>query len=152
MKINVKRYSASNESTLGLLYIDGKFACYTLEDEYRNVKLKGETRIKEGEYEIKFRKEGGHHAEYGKKFPQIHKGMLELQNVPEFQYILIHIGNTDKDTDGCILVGDAVNNNKLVKGNITQSTIAYQRIYTPIAKALEAGQKVTIKIENLEGL
>lgn len=150
MIVRVRRYADNNESTLGLLFIDGEFMCYTLEDEKRNVKLKGETRIDEGEYEIKFRKEGGHHTKYGKDFPDIHKGMLELQNVPKFQFILIHIGNTDKDTDGCILVGDDPNNNKVVKGFLGKSTDAYKRIYPKIAKALEAGEKVVIKIDSIE--
>jgi len=150
MILKLVRFADSGESTLGLLFIDGTFVCYTLEDEKRNVKLKGETRINEGEYEIKFRKIGGHHDEYTKKFPDIHKGMLELQNVPNFQFILIHIGNTDKDTDGCILVGDDPNNNKVVKGLLGKSTDAYKRIYPKIATAIEAGEKVVIKIESIE--
>lgn len=150
MIIRLRRYTDSGESTLGLLFINEEFMCYTLEDEKRNIKLKGETRIAEGEYEIKYRKEGGHHTEYGKKFPDIHKGMLELQHVPNFQFILIHIGNTDKDTDGCILVGNNPNNNRVAKGLLSGSTDAYKRIYPKIATALEAGEKVVIKIDSIE--
>lgn len=150
MIVRLRRFTDSGESTLGLLFIDEEFVCFTLEDEKRNIKLKGETRIDEGEYEIKFRKEGGHHVDYGKKFSDIHKGMLELQNVPKFQFILIHIGNTDKDTDGCILVGNAINNNKIAKGMLSSSTDAYKRIYPKIATALEAGEKVVIKIDSIE--
>lgn len=144
MKIDVKRYSSSDESTLGLLFIDGKFECYTLEDEYRTVKVFGETRIPAGEYEIKLRTEGGHHERYLKKFPSFHKGMLHVENVPNFKYILIHIGNDDSDTAGCLLVGDIANNNLVTSGKISSSTFAYKRMYKKIYNAISNGESVTI--------
>lgn len=149
MDLKVVRYSSAKEDTLGLLLQDCQFSCYTLEDEHRNKKVFGETRIPAGTYEIKFRKEGGFHNKYAAKYGNMHKGMLELQDVPNFKYILIHVGNDDDDTAGCILVGDKTNNNQITSGFISSSVQAYRRIYPPIAEALESGEQVFITIEDL---
>jgi hypothetical protein len=104
-----------------------------------------ETRVPAGTYQIKLRKEGGFNARYTKKYGNFHKGMLHIQDVPGFEYILIHTGNTDEHTSGCLIVGDSQENNQLMKnGFIGKSVQAYKRIYTPIAKALEKGEEVTI--------
>lgn len=148
MKLEVLRYSSQKDSTLGALFDitngDRKFLCYTLEDEYREIKIMHETRIPAGTYEITLRDFGGFHAKYSKRFPEIHKGMLWVRNVPGFQYILIHCGNDDDDTSGCLLVGDTQTNNITSDGFVGSSINAYKRIYPDIAKALEAGEKVEI--------
>ena len=147
MKLKLVRVSSQADSTSGILYIDDEFACYTLEDEQRKVKVKSETAIPLGIYEIKFRSVGGFHTRYSSRFGDMHKGMLELQDVPNFEYILIHCGNTDEHTAGCILVGDTQENNVLMKdGFIGKSTQAYKRIYPRIASALLNNEKVTIEI------
>jgi uncharacterized protein YukE len=147
MKLKLVRFSSQQDSTSGLLFINDQFACYTLEDEQREIKVYGETAIPLGEYEIKFRTVGGFHEKYSDRFKSIHKGMLELQNVPNFQYILIHCGNTDENTAGCILIGDSQENNILMKdGFIGKSSQAYARVYPLIANELEKGNKVTIEI------
>ena len=84
-----------------------KFLCYTLEDEHREDKIMSETRIPAGTYKLKFRNEGGFHNKYSKRFSSIHKGMLEVCDVPNFKYILIHCGNDDSHTAGCLLLGDS---------------------------------------------
>ena len=148
MKLEVIRINKRVDSTNGILFdvTDGrKFLCYTLEDESREQKVYGETCIPEGEYKVEFRKEGGYHNKYSKRFADIHKGMLHIVDVPNFEYILIHCGNTDEHTAGCLLVGDTQENNNIkTNGFIGKSTIAYMRIYPPIAKALESGEEVTI--------
>lgn len=150
MKIKLGRYSSGNNDTLGLLFIDCEFITYTLEDEFRTEKVYGETRIPSGTYEIVFRKEGGFHNRYLAKFgSKFHKGMLQLKDVPNFEYILIHIGNDDDDTAGCILVGDTANYNKKGSGFIGGSTSAYKRVYSIISSALESGEKVYITITDL---
>ena len=122
------------------------FLCYTLEDEYRDTKVYSETRIPAGIYNIEFRNEGGFNNKYSKRFSDIHVGMLHITNVPGFEYILIHCGNTDEHTAGCLLVGDSQENNSLVKdGFIGKSSQAYKRIYPKIAKALQAGEEVKIE-------
>ena len=148
MKIEVLRISSESDSSSGLVFniTDGrKFLCYSLEDEYRNDKVKHETRVPAGTYQILLRKEGGFNARYAKKYGDFHKGMLHVQDVPGFEYILIHTGNTDEHTSGCLIVGDSQENNQLMKnGFIGKSVQAYKRIYTPIAEALENGEEVTI--------
>lgn len=153
MKLEVLRYSSLEDSTNGLLFDvtnDRKFLCYTLEDEYREVKKYGETRIPAGEYKIKLRTEGGFHGKYSQRFENIHKGMLHIVDVPGFEYILIHCGNTDEHTNGCLIVGDTQTNN-LVESNgfVGSSSKAYSRIYPPIAEALLKGEEVVIKYKDL---
>jgi len=144
MDLQVIRYSSSEESTLGLLLINREFACYTLEDEARTVKVFGETRIPAGHYEVRLRTEGRPNMRYASLFPEIHIGMLHIMDVPDFKNILIHIGNTDTDTAGCLLVGNTGNNNQIVEGRITGSTNAYKRIYPIIADAIASGEGVSI--------
>ena len=149
MKLKVLRFSSQEDSTSGLLFLEedgkSKFLCYTLEDEYRETKIKGETRIPTGTYEIILRKHGGFHKKYSKRFSDIHRGMLHITNVPGFDYILLHCGNTDEHTAGCLLVGDTQSNNIINKnGFIGQSSQCYKRIYPPIVSAIERGDKVKI--------
>jgi len=151
MKLVLKRYSENEESTLGLIFVDGVFSVYSLEDEGRDKKVMHETRIPAGTYKIVLATWGGHHERYSKMFPEIHKGMLLLQNVPGFTGILIHIGNTDDDTSGCLLVGNTVNNNKIASGYLGDSKEAYKRFYFPIAKAISDGEEVTITVEDICG-
>lgn len=149
MNLEVIRFSSQADSTSGLLFettaVGKRFLCYTLEDEYQALKVKGETRIPAGTYEIKFRKIGGLHAKYSKKYPDIHRGMLHIADVPNFEYILIHTGNTDEHTAGCLILGDTQENNIVTEnGWVGKSRNAYKRIYPLVAKALEKKEKVTI--------
>ena len=148
MKLEVLRISSQKDSTNGILFdiTDGrKFLAYTLEDEYRDKKVMSETRIPSGTYKITLRTVGGFHSRYEAKYGDFHKGMLWVRNVPGFEYILIHTGNTDEHTAGCLLVGSSQNENLTKKdGFIGASTTAYKRIYPPIAEALEKNEEVTI--------
>ena len=151
MKLEVIRFSSEADSTSGLLFdvTNGrKFLAYTLEDEYRdseNAKVMAETRVPAGTYKVILRTHGGMHPRYAKRFPDIHRGMLHVIDIPNFKYILIHCGNTDEHTAGCLLVGDTQKNNQINKnGFIGSSSKAYSRIYPPIAEALECEEEVTI--------
>ena len=148
MKLEVLRISSGEDSTSGLLFDvtnDRKFLCYTLEDEYREEKVMAETRIPAGTYEVVLRAVGGFHDKYAKRFPKIHAGTLHVTNVPGFKYILIHCGNTDEHTAGCLLVGDSQTNNQIKEdGFIGSSTQAYERIYPKIAEAIKNGDCVNI--------
>ena len=158
MQLEVLRVSSGADSTNGLLFLlenhcnetDGSwvertFLCYTLEDEYRDKKVYGETRIPKGTYKLGFRKVGGYTQRYAKKFPKIHKGMLHVLDVPGFEYILIHCGNTDEHTAGCLLVGDSQENNQIKKnGFIGSSTLSYKRVYPIISEAISKGEDVYI--------
>ena len=76
--------------------------------------------------------------------------MLWVRDVPNFEYILIHCGNTDEHTAGCLLLGDSQENNQLVDdGFIGKSTQAYKRVYPKILKALNNGEDVRIEYIDL---
>ena len=156
MRLELYRYSSEKDSTLGLIFlVDDEtnkkdFLCFTLEDEKRKVKVYGETRIPEGTYQIKYRKEGGYHNKYSKRFPNIHRGMLHITDVPNFEYILIHCGNDTSHTHGCILVGDVISQNTDKEPFLGQSSNCYKRIYPIIADILESQKHLSIKIINFE--
>ena len=149
MKLRVIRYYSADDYTLGMLLDETsgrEFLAYTLEDEHREVKVAGETRIPAGTYNITLRKVGGFHSKYSTKYGSMHKGMLWVRDVPGFEYILIHTGNTDEHTAGCLLVG----NTSDYKGVIGSSVDAYKRIYPAIAKVLTDGGSVEITYENYD--
>lgn len=148
MKLEVLRYSSEKDSTLGALFDithgKRKFLCYTLEDEYRQTKVMHETRIPAGTYKVTLRTVGGFHERYSSRFPSIHRGMLWVRDVPNFEYILIHCGNDDDDTSGCLLVGESQKaNNNGSDGFVGGSTRAYEKIYPYILEALQK-EEVTI--------
>ena len=155
MKLDVVRTQFGADATNSLLFIDGEFECYGLEDEIRDVKVYAESAIPLGEYEIKFRTVGGFHtrtkARYDSKYGEgWHLGMLELQDVPNFEFILVHSGNTDESTMGCYLVGNTQQDLDVSKdGFIGSSRVAYEKMYPKVRDALVAGEKVTIKYSNI---
>lgn len=148
--LKVLRYRNGNDDTLGLFFgLNGQFEAYTLEDEARTQKVFGETRIPAGTYRVQLRTEGSTHARYLKKFgADFHKGMLHVIGVPNFQWILIHIGNHDDDTAGCLLVGSQPNSIHEPKGFISGSTQAYKKVYPPITQAILDGHEVYITYED----
>ena len=156
MILELYRFSSQNESTLGILYLVNNetnqkdFLCFVLEDEKRSVKVYGETRLPKGTYQIEYRKEGGYHNKYKKRFPSIHRGMLEIRDVPNFTHILLHCGNTDDDTDGCLLLGNVVSQNITKDGFLGQSTDCYKRIYPILSEILDSQKQLSIKIINFE--
>ncbi len=153
MKLQVVRFQFGKDATNGMLFIDGEFECYTLEDEYRDVKVMGETCIPEGTYDVKFRKEGGFHSRYSAKYKNAHYGMLHVQDVPNFEFILIHTGNTDEHTAGCLLLGETQQDlDKGKDGFIGNSTVAYKKAYAKIANHMLEGKPVTIEYININDL
>jgi hypothetical protein len=153
MKLQVVRTQFGKDATNGLLFIDGKFECYTLEDQYQAVKVMHETCIPEGEYDIQFRKTGGFHTRYSAKYGNSHYGMLHLQDVPGFTYILIHSGNTDEHTSGCLIVGETQQDLDLGKdGFVGQSVKAYKAMYRKVANELLQGKKVSIEYITIQQL
>ena len=150
MKLDVVRFQFGADATNSLLFIDGEFECYGLEDEYRDVKVMHETCIPEGEYEIKLRTEGGFHSRYVAKYGDFHKGMLWLQDVPGFEWFLIHTENTDQNTSGCYIVGESQQDlDKGKDGFVGSSGGEYKKMYPKVADASLAGEKVTIKYSNI---
>lgn len=153
MELTLNRINKGSDSTIGALYkgsgLSMYFHSFTCEDEHRISKVMNETRIPAGRYAIKLRTEGGFHKRYGKKFGNAHHGMLHLQNVPGFTYIYIHIGNSDDDTSGCILVGhNAYSDVDRGGGTIGRSTTAYIDLYKSISDCLLQGDEVHITIKD----
>lgn len=141
MKIEVDRFTSDDDTTISRISVDGEFVCFGLEDEYRETKVPKETRIPEGTYMMRLRKVGGFHGRYQAKF-NWHQGMLHVQNVPGFEYILIHIGNTDEHTAGCLLTGDQAT---ITKGDMSVgfSRVAYEKLYKMVIEEAKQ-QKLTI--------
>jgi hypothetical protein len=151
MKLQVVRTQFGKDATNGLLFIDGVFECYTLEDQYQAVKVMHETCIPEGTYDIKFRKTGGFHAKYSARYKNAHYGMLHLQDVPGFTYILIHTGNTDEHTSGCLIVGETQQDLDInFNGMVGSSAVAYKKMYSKVANQLLQGKKVTIEYSKID--
>ncbi len=150
MEIKVIRTQFGKDATNGMVFIDGIFECYSLEDQYQEVKVMHETCIPEGKYDIKFRTTGGFHSKYSSRYGAMHHGMLHIQDVPGFQYILIHTGNTDEHTSGCLIVGDTQQDLDVnFNGMVGASTQAYKKLYPKIAKELLIGEKVTIEYSRI---
>ena len=109
------------------------------------VKIPGKTCIPEGTYKITLYNQGKKTIEYANVYPEMHRGMLLLNDVPGFSGVMIHVGNTDADTDGCILVGQVKNADK-----ISRSILAYISVYKKVSAAILNGNEVTIKITSNE--
>lgn len=123
MKIDVKRFEFGDKYTIGKMSIDGIFFCYTLEDKVRDKKVDGNTAIPEGTYNVIIDKS----IRFGKDMPHI-------LNVPGFEGVRIHSGNTDSDTEGCVLVGL-----DWVKGNfISRSKEAFNAFLPKLKEAKQA--------------
>ena len=149
MNLTLLRYSSGDNDTLGLLFINNEFECYTLEDEYREIKVKHKTRIPEGTYRIGYMEQNTPMTlRYRKKYSWFDKH-IHVKDVPGFTSIYIHIGNYDDDTSGCILVGDMTKSNAYQDGYVAESTIAYKRLYYIIKRALEAEEEICITIKDI---
>lgn len=150
MLIKLKRIVSNKNETLGMFIINDEYECMSLEDQKQDVKVYGETRIPPGTYEIKFRREGRMHVKYSNRFPTFHQGMLHIQNIPNFEWVYIHIGNDDDDTLGCPLVGCVPNKSKDGTITLQNSTDAYTRLYKKVSEALLNNEKVYIEIKDLD--
>lgn len=142
MKITVMRSPSQGGATLGKLYVDGAFKCHTLEDEIREVegepvqswKIKGATAIPAGVYQVTLEDS----ARFG-------PATLTIKDVPGFQYIRMHAGNTSADTEGCLLLGLQAGAASLIGGT---SRPAVQLVKGLVQGALARGEAVTIDISN----
>ncbi len=148
----LRRLSEDHRATLGeLLDADGRPLCGTLENRWLSNKPRVSC-IPPGIYPLRLRKEGGWHKRLGERFPDIHKGAIEIADVPGRSYILIHPGNTHKDTLGCILPGnegiwatdDRQPGEPVAMLAVTYSALAYRRIYPALLAAANWGQSIRI--------
>jgi len=116
MELQVKRTDFFDNSTIGELSVNGQFECYTLEDKVRPVKIKGETAIPAGRYEVIIN--------YSQRFDRL---LPLLLSVPNFEGVRIHPGNTAADTEGCILVGVTKE-----QEFIGQSRVAFEQLFAKL--------------------
>lgn len=130
MNILVKRRAFTATATIGDLFIDGKFECFTLEDAVRpfGEKVFGKTAIPSGEYEVVL-----------DESPKFKRKMPHVLNVPNFEGIRIHWGNGAQDTFGCILVGNDVRRERLL-----DSRKAFNALY---AKLEQSESHIILKVE-----
>jgi len=126
MVITVKRLYKTENSTIGEMLIDGVFECFTLEDKERPVKIKGETAIPKGTYRVIINESN--------RFKRL---LPLLIDVPNFEGVRIHSGNSNHDTEGCILVGQTRN-----KNYIGQSRKAFNKLF----KKMQAAKNITLTI------
>ena len=148
LQISIQRYSFGQADTLGRLLINGRFCCFTLEGVSAQSAGKDLQCIPAGKYPLALRKTGGKHATYYFRHQGIHKGMLWIQQVPEFEYAQIHEGNSFTDVPGSIIVGEQpLRENQLEeKRELWYSEHAYLEIYPLIANHLSEGGKAVLSI------
>lgn len=135
MEILVQRIAKRDDYTVGRLFVDGKYLCDTLEDRVRDLtkekKVPGETAIPAGRYRVIVNVS----PKFGRELPR-------LLDVPGFEGILIHKGNSARDSAGCVLLGE----NK-EKGRVVNSTPYELRLTRLIKDAIEKGEEVWICVE-----
>jgi len=119
MKIEVKRLHKCKHSVIGELTVDGIWECYTLEDLERDVKIKGETAIPKGTYKVIINQSN--------RFKRLLPLLLDVQG---FEGVRIHSGNTNHNTEGCILVGRTRSDDF-----IGQSRKAFDKLFEKMKKA-----------------
>lgn len=132
MKLRLERLQLDKDVTVGALYVDDAFECWTLEDVVRapGVKVYGQTAIPYGTYTVDITMSA--------RF----KVMMPLVlNVPQFSGIRIHPGNTAQDTDGCILVGT-----DRMRKSLGRSRIAYNALYVKLRHAQLSKEPITLEI------
>lgn len=138
-QIIVDRFTSDNETTVSVISLDGHFVCFGLEDGYKRKKVAGQTRIPAGKYNVSVRRFGGFHDRYAHRFNAFHKGMLQIDNVPGFTDILIHVGNSHRDTAGCLLVGSGCNTGSVPMA-LNNSVDAYEKLYKQCIELADAGE------------
>lgn len=130
MEIKVVRNAPGKHAMTGTLYVNGEYVCHTLEDIPRKVKVKGETAIPSGRYQVIF--------DFSDRFQ---KYMPHILNVPYFDGIRIHSGNTDHDTEGCLLLG------LYISGETVVDSVKALTKFLKIVQLVEKSEKIFITYE-----
>lgn len=133
LELRLLRKWYTGKSTVGELYIGKGFECYTLEDVVRPAKIAGQTAIPAGMYKITIDQS----ARFNRLMPL-------LLDVVGFEGVRIHSGNTDKDTEGCILVGQEHDPGK--PDFIGRSVLAFDALFAKLEAAVNGGREIWIKV------
>lgn len=144
MELLLQREPSQGGKTPGTMTVDGEFACFTLEDEVREVpgkpvaywKVPGQTAIPAGRYRVAMT--------FSNRFQRV---MIQLLNVPGFSGVRVHSGATELDTDGCVLVGDQYAGGRLSGGKV-RGVLAW--LEERVEEALEAREEVWITVEDAD--
>lgn len=142
MKLSVDRHFKGPKYTIGRLYVDGVYECDTLEDVVREKKIPNETAIPAGTYRVAMDVVS---PRFGGKefFKRVCGGKLpRLLDVPGFEGVLIHTGNTADDSSGCLLVGK-----NTVVGMVTDSKSCFEKLYNKMKAAHDKGEAITITLK-----
>lgn len=160
--IRVELFAKKADCTFSKVYVRDKFFCYSIEDEIRDKKVHGETAIPEGVYKLALRQS----PKFSSKFLSDSVGnlyekdvlphseligkkehdLIWVKDVPNFNFILIHWGNFDTDTEGCLIVGDRIGTTFNTKKNkiddsVLNSKVCYKRFYKEVYKEILKGDK-----------
>lgn len=148
MKLLLQRTHANERRTWGKLYADGVFVCYTLEDAVREVqgqsvdvwKVMGETAIPSSTYR------GAPYQITLENSPRFGPDTLTIRDVPGFVGVRMHAGNTEADTEGCVLLGQAIDAAGIV-GGTSRSAVAL--VKDVVKRATDLHRVVTLEITNI---
>lgn len=153
MELLLRRIARRDTYTIGHLYIDGAYFCDTIEDKDRGLrqdmqpsviratKRKGVTAIPTGRYRVTLdvRSPKFSQKKYEKNYGFCDGYLPRLINVPGFDGVLIHVGNTARDTEGCLLVGK---NTRV--GKVLESRVTFVKLYERL-KGTEGSIYITIE-------
>lgn len=153
MKVKVKRTYKGPLYSIGKMYVNDTYLCDTLEDKDRGLtsqmsleeikakKVYGETAIPTGVYKLNMNTVSPKFKDRSWAIP--YKGILpRLENVKGYEGVLIHVGNDQEATSGCILVGE-----NRIKGKVINSTACFYALMTILLKARDIGESIEITIE-----
>lgn len=142
--LTVLRYFDDGDTTLGLLFIDDTFFCYTLEDTYNAVKIQGETRIPQGTYMLGFNRVLTPLTQKYRDTRTWFEYHLHVKDVPGYESIYIHSGSTSQHTEGCLLVADSILSSDKERA-IFNSRVTFERLYKKLKPIIDAEQPVRIR-------
>lgn len=154
MNILVTRIAKKSNYTIGKLYIDDKYYCDTIEDKDRNLnnamsskeikktKVNNKTAIPTGTYDVTLKTKSPKYSKSQTFVKYCNAYMPRILNVPGFDGILLHTGNTAEDSSGCIILGY----NKQI-GKVVNSMDAFKKVYPILKKASDEGQRISITIK-----
>lgn len=164
--LKIARYDFHPDWTIGKLFLYDKHDGYTIEDEIRDKKVKGETAIPYGRYKLGTRVSPKFSSSflYSKTlnkliepkekdlFPNtidwFQHELIWIMDVPNFEYVLLHWGNTDDNTEGCLIVGSSVG--KIVdQGAVLNSRVYYKQLYPKIYPMIKAGGQYINYVQDL---
>lgn len=145
--IQVLRFSDDGETTIGLLYIENQFYCYTIEDTDREEIIRGQTRIPSGEYTVSFNPVNTDYVKTYRAKNDWFDYPIMLNDVPNFAGIYIHNGGTHVDTRGCILVSDSLTVGDRTT-TFTNSRETFRKFYEFVSQHLNSGTDVRIVIHD----